>query len=151
MTPAEFRATREYLGLSVGWIAEWAGVNERSVRKWDQGENNVPEAIAAALDKIAKATDLFVSKVAHKRLMDPSWEFAVPRPQKAEEDRRLDAQWGEWSMDWWWNVAGRVLDENRKGRGGAVVYVEAAEGEGPTMAPPAIPAAPERTRRPVTS
>lgn len=147
MTPAEFRATREMLGLSVDWIAEWAGVHERSVRKWDQGVNNVPENIAAALDQIAKATSRFVDKVASKRRLEPEFVFTVPRPKKAEADRRLDAPWGYWSMDWWWRVAGRVLDADRKHRGAFVIYVDADEGEKPTMAPPAIPSAPERDAR----
>lgn len=148
MTPAEFRATREYLGISCEWISRWGDINDRSVRKWDKGDNNVPEPIAEWLDRIAKATELFVSKAAHKRAMDPTWEFGVPRPKKEKEDRKLNELWGGWPGDWWWNVAGRVLDEDRKHRGGALIYIDAHEGEGPTMAPPPIPPAPERGSHP---
>lgn len=146
MTPGEFRATREWLGLSVDWIAEWAKVDPRSVRKWDKGDNNVPENIAVGLDQIAKATALFVDKVASKRRLEPDFVFVTPRPKKAEGERRLEEPWGYWSMGWWWRVAGRVLDADRKGRGGAIVYVDADQ-EGPSMAAPAIPAAPPRNVR----
>lgn len=141
MTPAEFRATREMLGLSIGWIADMAQVNPRNARKWDQGMNPVPEGIAQALDKIARDTALYVEKVASKRALDPDFEFKVPQATMAKEDRELGEDWGYWSMGWWWNVGGRVLDADRKARGGAIVYVDAAE-EGPSVKPPAVPSVP---------
>lgn len=141
MTPAEFRATREFLGLSIGWIADMAQVNPRNARKWDQGQNPVPEGIATSLDRIARDTALYVEKVASKRALDPHFEFNVPQPTTAKEDRELGEDWGYWPMGWWWNVGGRILDKDRKGRGGALVYVDAAE-EGPSVTPPKVPEVP---------
>lgn len=141
MTPAEFRATREYLGLSLAWIADMAQVNVRNVRKWDQGQNPVPEGIGQALDKIARETAQYVEKVAARREGDPDYRVKIPQPTTAKEDRELGEEWGYWPMGWWWNVAGRVLDRDRKSRGHALVYVDAAE-EAPNLKPPAIPHVP---------
>lgn len=145
MTPAEFRATRILLGFSVPRTAEIVKVHERSVRKWEAGDNAVPEGIAKSLDKICRDTALFVDKVASKRRLDPTWQFRVPVSRVGVENRHLDDAWGNWPMEWWWGVAGRALDANRKARGSFVVYVD-AEQEGPSMRPPSIPDVPRPPR-----
>lgn len=144
MTPAEFRATRILLGFSVPRIAEVVKVDERSVRKWEAGDNPVPEGIAKTLDKMCKDTALFVDKVVSKRRLDPEWQFRVPVSRVGVSNRRLDASWGGWPMEWWWGIAGRALDANRRTRGGFVVYGEDAEG--PSMRAPVIPESPRPPR-----
>lgn len=52
MTPAELKTTREALCLTVTWLAEQAGVQERTVRHWESGRNQVPADVAALVGRI---------------------------------------------------------------------------------------------------
>lgn len=140
MTAAEFRTTRQMLGLSVRWIAAAFGVSERSVRKWDGNTNPVPEGIATGLDRIADTTADLVDAVVQRRSDEPEFVFRVPRPSGPDpEDQILGGAWAGWPVSWWWNAAGRILDADRGSRGGAVEYADPASGEGPTLPPPAVP------------
>jgi len=66
MTPAELLVAREFLGLNVEELAEFLGVQTRTVRRWHEGSYPVPngvreriealEANAAMLVKIGVAT-----------------------------------------------------------------------------------------------
>ncbi len=65
MTPAELKTNREALGLTVGWLAEQAGVGERSVRYWEAGASPVPDDVAALIVSIeAKARQLVTQALA---------------------------------------------------------------------------------------
>lgn len=62
MTPAELKATRESLGLSTRWLAEYCDVREQTVQRWESGYSPIPagviedvEALKAALDEMVKA------------------------------------------------------------------------------------------------
>ncbi len=47
MTPAELKTLRESsLGLSAQWLADRAGVLQRSVQYWEAGRSRVPEDVA---------------------------------------------------------------------------------------------------------
>ena len=46
MTPAELKTIRESLGLSAQWLADRAGVMQRSVQYWEAGRSRVPEDVA---------------------------------------------------------------------------------------------------------
>lgn len=52
MTSAELKTMREALGLTVGWLAEQAGVGERTVRYWESGRNQVPDDVAELIGRI---------------------------------------------------------------------------------------------------
>lgn len=49
MTPTQYRATIEALGLSLTGAAQLLGVNERTCRRWADGEYDVPEPVAMLL------------------------------------------------------------------------------------------------------
>lgn len=63
MTAAEFRVTREHLGLTAEWIADHLGVVDRTVRRWDQGASAVPAGVAEQMTKLATDTTSFVDQV----------------------------------------------------------------------------------------
>ncbi|KJR10258.1 helix-turn-helix domain-containing protein [Gordonia sihwensis] len=63
MTSAEFRVARETLGLTTSWLATQFGVDERTVRRWDTGENPVPDARAALMLHLIEFTDDFITQV----------------------------------------------------------------------------------------
>ena len=49
MTPEEFRAARERLGLSAHGLARKLGVHPRTVFRWQDGTQPIPGPVAAAL------------------------------------------------------------------------------------------------------
>lgn len=65
MTPANFRAIRNALGLTQGALALRLGVGRRIVQYWESGERTIPETVArimrvsiddpAFLDRLAAA------------------------------------------------------------------------------------------------
>lgn len=61
MTPAELKTNREALGLTVGWLADQAGVGERTVRYWESGRNQVPADVAALVTRIEAQTRTIVA------------------------------------------------------------------------------------------
>jgi len=42
MTPIELRARREALGLSQGLLADWLGVRQATVSRWEAGKQPIP-------------------------------------------------------------------------------------------------------------
>lgn len=61
MTPAELKTTRESLGLSVAWLAERAGVQERTVRYWEIGHMPVPADVAQLIEAVDSSIENGVS------------------------------------------------------------------------------------------
>ena len=55
MTPADLRAALDAIGWGPTTLAERAGINERTVRRWLAGQNPVPGAVAAWLAALAAA------------------------------------------------------------------------------------------------
>ena len=65
MTPAEFKSTRELLGLSAQWLASRLRVHIRTIQKFEDGALAVPEGITAELfeisESIAAAVDNYIA------------------------------------------------------------------------------------------
>ena len=57
MTSAEFRCTREYLGLPLNWVAKRLDVTERTVYRWEAGVTPIPPHAVDMLRGMAKYTD----------------------------------------------------------------------------------------------
>lgn len=57
MTSAELKTLREACGLSQGWLAARAGVNERTVRYWESGKSTVPDDVSLLIADIDKTLD----------------------------------------------------------------------------------------------
>lgn len=49
MTPAELKTMREFLGLTLGWVAERASVALRTAQYWESGRQRVPAYVAQML------------------------------------------------------------------------------------------------------
>lgn len=62
MTPAELKTTRESLGLPVAWLAERAGVQERTVRYWESGHTPVPADVAQLVQALDEMIDRTVQE-----------------------------------------------------------------------------------------
>lgn len=52
MTPAEFKCTRELLGLSTRWLADRWGVSHLSVQRWER-DRTLPDELARDVDDMA--------------------------------------------------------------------------------------------------
>lgn len=57
MTPAELKTIREACGLPQSWLAQRAGVNERTVRYWESGKSTVPDDVGALVAGIDATLD----------------------------------------------------------------------------------------------
>lgn len=60
MSPAEFRVTREFLGLSGPWLAAHLGVTARTGRHWEQGKYPIPDGARLEIERIEAETGKFV-------------------------------------------------------------------------------------------
>lgn len=56
MTPAEFRCTREHLGLTTKWLARRWSVSEYSVQRWER-DRTLPPDLEADLVSIKRYAD----------------------------------------------------------------------------------------------
>lgn len=67
MTAAEFRAVREYLGLTLDWCADALDVVEKTVRNWEGGRHQIPDGVRCELesweDAAAEAVGLLVAEL----------------------------------------------------------------------------------------
>jgi transcriptional regulator with XRE-family HTH domain len=52
MTPAEIRATREALGLTLAQLAHALGVDTATVWRWEHGKHPSPPMLRLALDAL---------------------------------------------------------------------------------------------------
>ena len=61
MSGAELKTLREALGLPVSWLADRAGVRERTANYWESGKSQIPEDVAKLVTDLDKAFDERVS------------------------------------------------------------------------------------------
>ncbi len=62
MSPAEFRTTREALGLTAQWVANYAKVSLRTAQYWEEGRRVVPPSVEAALEAIDQMLEASVEQ-----------------------------------------------------------------------------------------
>lgn len=62
MTAAEFRVTRERLGVSGDWLAWKLGVTERTVRRWENGSTIIPVGVVEDIRQLDARTTVFVTE-----------------------------------------------------------------------------------------
>lgn len=62
MNSAEIRATRESLGLSQEDLAAFLSIDVRSVRRWEDGQQDIHDGNAAAIRKIVDITNTTIRR-----------------------------------------------------------------------------------------
>ncbi|NKD46315.1 DUF1870 family protein [Haematospirillum jordaniae] len=62
MSPAEFRTTREALGLTAQWVANFARVSLRTAQYWEEGRRVVPSSVEDALEAIDQALEASITQ-----------------------------------------------------------------------------------------
>lgn len=63
MTPAEFKATREALGLSSQWLADRWGVALYSVQRWERSRT-LPEELSLDIEGLVRRMEVDVDRTA---------------------------------------------------------------------------------------
>lgn len=78
MTGAELQATREFLGLSRGWLANKLQINERRIMRMDADQEPIPMAVVSLLDEVAVDTKTLVNDLTakYRRLVKSSGDTA---------------------------------------------------------------------------
>lgn len=54
MTADEFRAALTALGMTQRWFAKYVGSNERTVRRWAEGTQDIPQWVPVMLALLRK-------------------------------------------------------------------------------------------------
>lgn len=108
MTAAEFRVAREYLGLTLRWLAEHFKVNERTPPRWESGESPVPPGIAAGLELLEEVTAVHVTVA-----IDACNDMRDPALLTYRTDAEYHAHHPEqpWPASWHRAVVARVAHE----------------------------------------
>lgn len=108
MSDAEFRCLRDWLGLTVAWLAGHLGVAERSVHRWEAGTQRVPEGVAAELLRLSEVT---------YGVVDGLVDALADTPEPAVLTYRTDADYRrhhpevDWPASWHRAVCARLADE----------------------------------------
>lgn len=63
MTAAELRVTREFLGMSIPWIAERLVLSQRRMQRMETGQEEIPQALVTYLDSASAAADDLVGRL----------------------------------------------------------------------------------------
>ena len=108
MNSPTFRAIREYLGLPASWCADRFDVQERTIRKWDQGESLIPAGVAASMYEIARQTSEFVDQQALLLRGDHPPVFDLPRTPR---DLAGMTPVNDFPLDWWRSVGARLVEQ----------------------------------------
>lgn len=108
MTPAEFRVTREFLGVTGDWLAAYLRVNPRTVRAWEQGRHPIPDGVRLAMEDLEQRTGEFVGR-AVEAVMD------LPEPAivtyRSDEEYRAAYPDLPWPASWHRMVCARIALE----------------------------------------
>lgn len=106
MTAAELQATREYLGLTVRWLAEKLVVEERRLMRMEEGQEEIPMFLVSYLDDVYEETkDLVEEMVAQYRREVKSSGGGVV----ALKTYRVESDYsGKYSARWHRQVCARV-------------------------------------------
>lgn len=63
MTGGEFRMVREFLGLTVEWLAGYFDVQPRQVRRWEYDERAISEGIREGMEDLEFRTGAWIGAV----------------------------------------------------------------------------------------
>lgn len=88
MSPADFKATRESLHLSLDWLADRWRVHRQSVQRWEKGERPVPDGIAQDLRDLEVEATLTIEE----GIADDAITLLVPRANDPSDDG-MPAAW----------------------------------------------------------
>ena len=101
LTDAEFRVTRESLGLTLDATAERLGVHLRTVSRWEAGDAPIPPGVADTLREWVDQQDAQADAWAARLVDVPEPVLVIPRAGVREG----------WPAGWWRALAARVVED----------------------------------------
>jgi len=109
MTGAELMATREFLGMSRSFVAKYLVLNERRLQRMENGEEEIPDALVAMLDRALDdarilAHDLISANRRDVRLRGPDSVVFI------QTYRNTDDYPGKYCPGWHRMVCARVME-----------------------------------------
>lgn len=114
MTPAEFAAVRDYLGLTQDDLAERLGVRStKTIRSWAAGTHAIPDGVRVAMEQMEDDAASAVGELV-EGLVGSRGDLVLAIPREGYRDG--------WPARWWRHVAMRVAVEVP---GLSIVYEEA--------------------------
>ena len=113
MTGAEMQATREFLGLTRGWLAADLQISERRMMRMEADKERIPDALVARLDEVAVAAKEEVTEMTaryrREAKRNPGMDILV-RTYKADEDYAATAGWPGFPAKWHRMCCARVCE-----------------------------------------
>jgi DNA-binding transcriptional regulator YiaG len=116
MTDAEFKVTRERLGLTTRWLADHLAVAERTVHRWEAGQQAVPGGVQDELDRLAAIAGAAVEQLEAELEQMPDPHVVTYR---TDDDYRAVEPDTDWPASWHRALAARVAERRPDA---AVVY-----------------------------
>jgi hypothetical protein len=118
MTGAELRCSREFLGLTQGWMARYLMCDSRRLLRMENEQEDIPEKFVEAVDALYEETNTCVRALISKyRAMTEGRnageaEFVIYRHDdtyQRDRKRKVDYR-GKFTAQWHRMVAQRVAD-----------------------------------------
>lgn len=113
MTGAEMQTTREFLGLTRGWLANDLQMGERRMMRMEAGQESIPDALVARLDDVAAHTKEVVSDLIakYRRAIKRSpGEDVFIQTYKTDEAFAESPDWPGYPAKWHRMCCARVVD-----------------------------------------
>lgn len=108
MSAAEFRAARDELGLTGGWLASHTGVTERTARRWEAGEVPVPYAVAERMHELLMEAHEAVERKAAQAAEAHAYNLVVWRSDEQLPQELRDTGY---PARWHTRIAERVVEK----------------------------------------
>lgn len=105
MTAAEFRCYREQLGLPTQWLADLLGVRERTIGRWEFGQQPVPQGVADDMWRLVDEADDAVAEL-RKTISDGKVDTLITY----RTDRDYAEIGGKMPASWHRSIAARAAD-----------------------------------------
>lgn len=113
MTGAEMQTTREFLGLTRGWLANDLQMGERRMMRMEADQENIPDALVARLDDVAAHTREVVSKMIaqyrREAKRNPEGNVII-RTYKSDEAYSAESDWSGYPAKWHRMCCARVCE-----------------------------------------
>lgn len=112
MSNAQFRATREMLGLAPEAVAQLWAVNPRTIQRWEHGAAPIPAGIADLLNElILKARTRVGVLVKKMQAREPSRRYLILSPDEMDSSRAAREDIRTMPRGWYRAIVARVADQ----------------------------------------
>ncbi|MEU7831411.1 DUF1870 family protein [Nonomuraea sp. NPDC049129] len=105
MTDAELKVVREFLGLSLQWLADHLGVSLRTVQHWEQGKYAIPDGVRLTIEGLESTAAQQVDAGVGVLNDAPDAVMAIPR---VDSDCPPECPW---PPSWHRAVSARIAQE----------------------------------------